>query len=70
MGEIYKKLGLIQIKKKFYTIELNYPSGDEEDFSIHIQGDSARIEMSYSEFKDIYYGLISSYNFLKSYKID
>ncbi len=70
MGEIYKKWGSIQIKDNKYNLELNYPSGSESDYSVHIQGKDLRMELSYSEFKDIYYGLISSYTLLKSYKKD
>lgn len=70
MGEIYQKWGSIHIKDNKYNLELNYPSGNESDYSIHIQGKDLRLELSYSEFKDIYYGLISSCKLLKSYKKD
>lgn len=68
MGEIYKKIGSVEIKEKIYNIELNYPSGSETEFSVHIQGESSRMELSYSEFQDLYYGLISASKLLKSYK--
>ena len=70
MGEIYQKWGSIHIKDNKYNLELNYPSGNESDYSIHIQGKDLRLELSYSEFKDIYYGLISSCKLLKSCKKD
>ena len=68
MGEIFKELGNINIKNKSYKIELNYPSGTETEFSVHIQGESSRMELSFSEFQDLYYGLLSAYKLLKSYK--
>ena len=68
MGEIFRNLGNIQIKDSLYKLELNYPSGKEKEYSVHIQGESSRMELSYSEFLDLYYGLLSSKKILKSYK--
>ena len=68
MGEIFRNLGNIEIKESLYKLELNYPSGKEKEYSVHIQGESSRMELSYSEFLELYYGLISSYKLLRSYK--
>ena len=68
MGEIFKNLGNIEIKDSLYKLEINYPSGKETEYSVHIQGESSRMELSYSEFLELYYGLISSYKLLRSYK--
>ena len=68
MGEIFKNLGNIEIKDSLYKLEINYPSGKETEYSVHIQGESSRMELSYSEFIDLYYGLISAYKIIRSYK--
>ena len=68
MGEIFRNLGNIEIKESLYKLELNYPSGKEKEYSVHIQGESSRMELSYSEFIDLYYGLISAYKIIRSYK--
>lgn len=52
MGELIKKYGNINIGKSAYQVELNAPIF-EDGGTVHIQSETARIEMSQRDFYQI-----------------
>ena len=68
MGELIKKIGILCVHDRSYSVELNKSSGLGGDLEIHIQSDDARFELSQSEYIELIASVVYSEAYLRALK--
>lgn len=61
MGELLRKIGTLDMKDFQLDVELNNPSANGLERSVHLQNQKFRLEMSESEFYQVAGAILESY---------